>query len=155
MTMSEYEERFRPPGPSFHQTYAATRGRTTGRRRIWLVAAAVGVLTLTCRVASHHAVHGWTSTHSRTTAVEGQRPLMAVSDEFIVFLCGKPVSGVEPTVGEPDTLAVYPATTRPIPDVRRRTSQQRLGDRQITTPWNALHHRASGSRPQLALVQSV
>src|SRR5262249_30754129 len=45
MTMSEYEERFRPPGPSLHQTYAATRGRNAGRRRrIWLVAAAVGVL---------------------------------------------------------------------------------------------------------------
>jgi hypothetical protein len=42
---------------------------------------------------------------------------MAVSDEFIVFLCGKPVSDVKPTVDEPDTFVVDPAKTRPIPDV--------------------------------------
>jgi hypothetical protein len=95
MTMSEYEERFRPRGPSLHQTFAATRGRNAGRRRrrIWIIAAAIGVLTITFGVASHHAVYGWTSSYSRTTAVQGQRSWTAFSDEFIVFLCGKLASG--------------------------------------------------------------
>jgi hypothetical protein len=47
MIMSEYEERFRPSAQSLHQTFAATRGRNRGRRRhrrIWVAAAAVGVL---------------------------------------------------------------------------------------------------------------
>jgi hypothetical protein len=91
--MSEYEERFRAPAPSLHQTFAATRGRSRGRsrgrrrrRRIWVAAAAVGVLTITYKVASHHAVHSWTISLSRTTATQGQTSPMTVSDEFRLFL---------------------------------------------------------------------
>jgi hypothetical protein len=74
MTLSEYEERFRPPAPSLHQTFAAARGRNQERRprRIWAIAAALGVLTITCRVASHHAVHGWKISHGETPAVQEQ-----------------------------------------------------------------------------------
>jgi len=32
MTMSEYEERFRPPAPSLHQTFAEARGPNRGGR---------------------------------------------------------------------------------------------------------------------------
>jgi hypothetical protein len=63
MTMSEYEERFRSPTPSLHQTFAATQGPNRGRRRsrrLWVAAALVGVMTMTCKVASHHAIHSGT-----------------------------------------------------------------------------------------------
>jgi hypothetical protein len=83
MIMSEYEERFRPSAPSLHQTFAATRGRNRGRRRhrrIWVAAAAVGVLMVTYKVASPHPVHRWTSSQSRTTAAQvkgfGCRPVV-------------------------------------------------------------------------------
>jgi hypothetical protein len=33
MTLSEYEERFRPPAPSLHQTFAEVRGPNRGGRR--------------------------------------------------------------------------------------------------------------------------
>ena len=33
MTMSEYEERFRPPAPSLHQTFTEVRGPNRGGRR--------------------------------------------------------------------------------------------------------------------------
>ena len=33
MTMSEYEERFRPPAPSLHQTFAEVRGLNRGGSR--------------------------------------------------------------------------------------------------------------------------
>jgi len=42
MTMSEYEERFRPPAPSLHQTFAEVRGPNRGgsrSRRLWVSAA--------------------------------------------------------------------------------------------------------------------
>src|SRR5271170_3505908 len=57
MTISEYEERFRFPAPSLHQTFAMTRGSNRGRRRtrrLWVAAAVVGVMTMTCKVASHY-----------------------------------------------------------------------------------------------------
>ena len=82
MTVSEYEECFRLPAPSLHEIFTATRGRNQGRRRlqrIWLVAAAIGVLTITSRVASHHPVHDWTTSLSRTTAVQGQSSPTVVS----------------------------------------------------------------------------
>ena len=74
MIMNEYEERFRSQAPALRQIFAATRGRNQERRRrrIWVAAAAVGVLMVTGTVATHHAVHGWTSSHARTTAVQGQ-----------------------------------------------------------------------------------
>ena len=82
MSMSEYEERFRPRAPSLYQTLTVAGGRNAGRRRrrIWVVAAAIGVLAITWGAASRHAVHGWTSSHSRTTAFYGQRLAAAVSD---------------------------------------------------------------------------
>jgi hypothetical protein len=60
MTMSEYEERFRSPTPSLHQTLAVTRRPNRGRRwsrRLWVAAVLVGVMTTTCKIASHHTVH--------------------------------------------------------------------------------------------------
>jgi len=64
MTVSEYEERFRSPMPSLLQIFAAIRGPSWGRRsrRLWVAAALVGVMTMTCRVASHHTVHSETGT---------------------------------------------------------------------------------------------
>jgi len=60
MTMSEYEERFRPPAPSLHQTFAEVRrpnrgGR--GNRGLWVAAALVGVMTITSKAALHYSTH--------------------------------------------------------------------------------------------------
>ena len=60
MTMSEYEERFRPPTPSLHQTFAEVRGPNRGgrrNRRLWVTAALVGVMTITSKAALHHSSH--------------------------------------------------------------------------------------------------
>ena len=60
MTMSEYEERFRPPAPSLHQTLAQVRGSNRGgrrNRRLWVAAALVGVVTLTSKAALHHSTY--------------------------------------------------------------------------------------------------
>jgi len=60
MTMSEYEERFRPPTPSLHQTLAEVRGPDRGgrrSRRLWVTAALVGVMTITSKAALHHSFH--------------------------------------------------------------------------------------------------
>jgi hypothetical protein len=60
MTMSEYEERFRPPAPSLHQTFAEVRRPNRGgrrSRRLWVTAALVGVMTITSRAALHHSSH--------------------------------------------------------------------------------------------------
>jgi hypothetical protein len=68
MTMSEYEERFRSPTPSLHQTFAATRGPNGGRRRsrrFWVAAALVSVMTMTFKVASHHTIHSITDSTSQ------------------------------------------------------------------------------------------
>jgi len=89
MSVSEYEERFRPPAPSLHQIFAATKGRRQRRRRrIWVAAAVVGVLTIACRVVSHHAVHGWARAHGheRTTLALEPRSTITLSDEFRIFL---------------------------------------------------------------------
>ena len=42
MTMSEYEERFRPPTPSLHQTFTEVRGPNRGGRRSRRVGCASG-----------------------------------------------------------------------------------------------------------------
>ena len=68
MIISEYAERFQSTTPSLHQTLAAIRGPDRGRqrsRRLWVAAALVGVMTLTCKVASHHPVHGATDNSSQ------------------------------------------------------------------------------------------
>jgi hypothetical protein len=68
MTMSEYEERFLSPTPSLHQTFAAIRGPNRGlqrRRRFWVAAALVSVMTMTFKVASHHAIHSNTGNASQ------------------------------------------------------------------------------------------
>ena len=57
MTMSEYEERFRPPVPSLNQTFTEVRGPNRGgrrSRRLWVRAALVGVMTITSKAALHH-----------------------------------------------------------------------------------------------------
>jgi len=58
MTMSEYEERFRPPAPSLHQTFTEVRGpNREGRRsrRLWVSAALVGVMAITSKAGLHHS----------------------------------------------------------------------------------------------------
>jgi hypothetical protein len=60
MTMSEYEERFRPPAPSLHQTFAEVRRPSpegTRSRRLWVMAALLGVMTITSKAALHHSSH--------------------------------------------------------------------------------------------------
>jgi len=60
MTMSEYEERFRPPAPSLHQTFVEVRGANRGgrrSRRLWVAAALFGVATITSKAALHHSTH--------------------------------------------------------------------------------------------------
>jgi hypothetical protein len=60
MTMSEYEERFRPLAPSLHQIFAEIRGASRGgmrSRRLWATAVLVGVMTITSKVALHHSSH--------------------------------------------------------------------------------------------------
>jgi hypothetical protein len=88
MTVSQYEERFRRPAPSLHQIFAATRGRNAKRRRrrIWVAAAAVAVLAITWKVASHHALPGWTSNHYRTTAAQARCVALIASEDFRLFL---------------------------------------------------------------------
>jgi hypothetical protein len=64
MTVSEYEERFRSPTPSLHQTFVSTRGPNRARRssrRFWVGAALVGVTTMTSQTVLHHAVQNKTS----------------------------------------------------------------------------------------------
>jgi len=68
MSMSEYEERFRSSTPSLHQIFAAARGANRQRRdsrRLWAAAASVGVLMMTCKIASHHTVHSGTDNGSQ------------------------------------------------------------------------------------------
>jgi hypothetical protein len=58
MTMSEYEERFRPPAPSLHQTFTEVRGPNRGgrrSRRLWVSAALVGVMAITSKAGLHHS----------------------------------------------------------------------------------------------------
>jgi hypothetical protein len=58
MTMSEYEERFRPPAPSLHQTFVEVRRpNRAGRRsrRLWVTAVVIGVMTITSKAALHHS----------------------------------------------------------------------------------------------------
>jgi len=60
MTMSEYEERFRPPAPSLHQTFTDFRGPNRGggrSRRLWVTAALISVMTITSKAALHHSSH--------------------------------------------------------------------------------------------------
>jgi hypothetical protein len=60
MTMSEYEERFRPPAPSLHQTFGEIRGPKRGgrrSRRLWVAAAFVGLITITTKTALHHSTY--------------------------------------------------------------------------------------------------
>ena len=80
MTVGEYEERFWRTAPSLHQTFAASGGRNQTRRRlrIWVAAATVAVLSITCGLAHRH--------HGRTMTDQGQRLAMTVSDEFRLFL---------------------------------------------------------------------
>ena len=50
MSMSEYEERFRPRAPSLHQVFAMAGGQQRNRLlrgRILVAAAAVGVVIIT------------------------------------------------------------------------------------------------------------
>jgi hypothetical protein len=68
MIMSEYEERFQSRTLSLHQTFVMIRGPNRRRqrgRRLWVAAALVGVMTLTCKVASHHTLHSATDNHSQ------------------------------------------------------------------------------------------
>ena len=60
MTMREYEERFRPSAPPLHQTFAEVRRPSRGgrrSRRLWVMAALFGVMTITSKAALHHSSH--------------------------------------------------------------------------------------------------
>jgi hypothetical protein len=85
--MSQYEERFLPPAPSLHQTFAAAagRGEKRWRRRIWAAAAEAGALAIICTVGSHRAVRGWIISHRRATAARGQILAGTVSQDFKPF----------------------------------------------------------------------
>jgi hypothetical protein len=51
MSMSEYEERFRPRAPSLHQVFAMAGGQQRERLlrgRVLVAAAAIGVVIVTC-----------------------------------------------------------------------------------------------------------
>jgi hypothetical protein len=68
MTMSEYEERFRSPTPSLHQTFAEAGGPNRGRRRsrpFWVAATLVGVMSMTMKVVPHHTIHSEASNRSQ------------------------------------------------------------------------------------------
>ena len=96
MTMSEYEERFRPPAPSLHQTFSATRGPDRGRRRsqrFWAVAVLVGVMTMAFKVTSHQTIYSKTSNVSqyRSPASDGPQDYgkdcrRLFPDKFKLFL---------------------------------------------------------------------
>src|SRR5215472_7707455 len=69
MTMSQYEERFRPPAPSLHQTFTEVRGPNRGgrrSRRLWVTAALIGVMTITSKAALHHSFHAESSQVSKS-----------------------------------------------------------------------------------------
>jgi hypothetical protein len=73
MTIGEYEERFWRTAPSVHQTFAASRGRDQRRRRlrIWVAAATVAVLSITCSVAN---ASDWSNDQRPETAPLRQDP---------------------------------------------------------------------------------
>jgi hypothetical protein len=71
MTVWEYEERFRPPAPSLHQTFAAGRGRNKRRLRQRIRAAAAGLLTITGMIVSHRSLCGSVGSHYPTMAAPG------------------------------------------------------------------------------------
>jgi len=56
MTVSEYEERFRPPAPSVHQALIDMHGpkwTRRRRRRLWIAAALLSLMTAITETASH------------------------------------------------------------------------------------------------------
>ena len=72
MTMSEYEERFRPPAPSLHQTFAEVRGPNRGgrwNRRLWVTATLVGLMAITSKAALHHSSHA-NGSHITKSAIQ-------------------------------------------------------------------------------------
>ena len=69
MTMSEYEERFRSPPSSLHQTFADARGLKRRRWRshcFWVTAVLVGVMTMTFKLESYHTIHTGTESLAST-----------------------------------------------------------------------------------------
>ena len=79
MTVSEYEERFRPPAPSVHQAFIDMHGpkwTRRRRRRLWIAAALLGIAsallgltTATTETASHRTAD--------TDPGQGSPPLQA------------------------------------------------------------------------------
>ena len=72
MTISEYEERFRPPAPSVHQAFFDMHGpkwTRRRRRRLWIAAALLGLTTATMETASHRTAD--------TDPGQGSPPLQA------------------------------------------------------------------------------
>ena len=72
MTVREYEERFRPPAPSVHQALIDMHGpkwTRRRRRRLWIAAALLGLMTATMETASHRTAD--------TDPGQGSPPLQA------------------------------------------------------------------------------
>ena len=72
MTVSKYEERFRAPAPSVHQAFIDMHGpkwTRRRRRRLWIAAALLGLMTATMETASHRTAD--------TDPGQGSPPLQA------------------------------------------------------------------------------
>jgi hypothetical protein len=72
MTVSEYEELFRPPAPSVHQALIDMHGPKWTRRRrwrLWIAAALLGLMTATMETASYRTAD--------TDPGQGSPPLQA------------------------------------------------------------------------------
>jgi len=72
MTVREYEERFGPPAPSVHQALIDMHGpkwTRRRRRRLWIAAALLGLLTATMGAASYRTAD--------TDPGQGSPPLQA------------------------------------------------------------------------------
>ena len=60
MTVSEYEERFWVSSPALHETFVATQGSGSRRRRMqrfWAARALAGEIMVANEVAPHHSAH--------------------------------------------------------------------------------------------------
>ena len=79
MRISEYEDRFRRPEPSWHQILmvAQSPDRKWRRRRCLLALALIAAVTLTMEIVPHHPAHGLAGKGS-----EGEPAFEVLSSDF-------------------------------------------------------------------------